>query len=132
MLNPAGDKNPRQLTRCPTRFLQLAVNYEFVGHAAVALSAGRLAAATRSASACEDATLSHATALRGMREALASISPDNADAILGASILLLNQQDSWFVGLKLLARRRLMRWYRRAWKALMQGMSAVSDYIIVN
>lgn len=76
---------------------QLAVSFDYVAHMLVSASAERLKIRTESDDAVVDAYRYQAMALRGIREAVLTISRDNADAILAAALGCAYQMPDWFV-----------------------------------
>lgn len=69
------------------RMLQLATTFDFVAHMVAATSAEWLALRCKSLHALQHASRYRSLALRGMAEALKSLSRENADAILAAFLI---------------------------------------------
>ncbi|EXJ62117.1 hypothetical protein A1O7_02550 [Cladophialophora yegresii CBS 114405] len=74
--------------------LQMAASIDYVAYAHILVAANRLGRVTKLASVMEDAQHYQGLAIKGLRRALASFSKENADAVLGASISLMNQQQT--------------------------------------
>ncbi|OCT50153.1 hypothetical protein CLCR_07226 [Cladophialophora carrionii] len=74
--------------------LQMAAKIDYVAYAHILVAANRLGRVTKLASVMEDAQHYQGLAIKGLRRALASFSRENADAVLGASISLMNQQQT--------------------------------------
>ncbi|KIW70443.1 hypothetical protein PV04_02712 [Phialophora macrospora] len=74
--------------------LQMAAKIDYVAYAHILVAANRLGRVTKLASVMEDAERYQGLAIKGLRQALASFSKENADAVLGASISLMNQQQT--------------------------------------
>jgi len=66
------------------RGLQIAAKIDYVAYAQIVSAANRLGKVTKIASIIEDAARYKILALKGLRQALASFSKDNADGILAA------------------------------------------------
>jgi hypothetical protein len=81
------------LANC-SRGLQIAARYDFVAYAQIVLAANRLGRLTKQASIMEDAARYKILAIKGLREALACFSRENADGVLAASVILMYQQQT--------------------------------------
>jgi hypothetical protein len=72
----------------------MAAKIDYVAYAHIVVAANRLGRVTKLASVMEDAERYQGLAIKGLRQALASFSKENADGVLGASISLMNQQQT--------------------------------------
>jgi hypothetical protein len=77
--------------------MQLSLEHDFVAHAIAAKSARRLSMVTKNPSALHHAIWYRGQALSGLAAAVNSFSKKNADAILGASIILCDGEADWYV-----------------------------------
>jgi hypothetical protein len=84
--------------RLPTsRFLKIGIDYDFVMHALLALSATHLAWLTDCPLTANMAYEHRGIALKGLHEAIGAFSRQNSDAVLAASLLLSWQATDWSV-----------------------------------
>ncbi|KIY02243.1 uncharacterized protein Z520_02381 [Fonsecaea multimorphosa CBS 102226] len=73
--------------------IQATAKYDFVAYAQIVAAASRIGKLTKMASVMEDAVWYRSLALKGLQQALACFSRENADGVLAASIsLMFNQQ----------------------------------------
>jgi hypothetical protein len=89
------DFDNRVITQTWIRFVQLSLQYDFVRHAVLAHSAGRLAALTKTSEPFEDFTNYRKLGIQGLRVALSKFSKENADAVLCTSLCLSDQETDW-------------------------------------
>ncbi|KAI1825557.1 hypothetical protein F4861DRAFT_530229 [Xylaria intraflava] len=97
-------------TRQIPTILAIAASQRYVMHALLAFSAEHIAFLTSCPLVGNMAYEHRGDALKGLHEAIGSFSPQNADAILAASLVLSWQATDW-----------------RSWTQLMQGTSSVID-----
>ncbi|PMD24020.1 hypothetical protein NA56DRAFT_567153 [Hyaloscypha hepaticicola] len=97
-------------TRQIPLFLKIGIDYGFVMHALLALSATHLAWLTDCPLTANMAYEHRGIALKGLQEAIGAFSRENSDAVLAASLLLSWQATDW-----------------RGWTQLMHGTSSVID-----
>jgi Fungal specific transcription factor domain len=84
--------------RLPTfSFLKIGIDYGFVMHALLALSATHLAWLTDCPLTANMAYEHRGIALKGLHEAIGAFSRQNSDAVLAASLLLSWQATDWSV-----------------------------------
>ena len=91
-------------------FVYLASQYDFVMHALLSLSATHIAITTKSAFLDQVSFAHRGSAFSSLSKAVGSLSCENADAVLAASVILSWQSPDW-----------------RAWAALMQGVTTLSN-----
>ncbi|KIW89895.1 uncharacterized protein Z519_09324 [Cladophialophora bantiana CBS 173.52] len=72
--------------------IQATAKYDFVAYAQIVAAASRIGKLTRMASVMEDAVRYRSLALKGLQQALASFSRENADGVLAASISFMFNQ----------------------------------------
>jgi hypothetical protein len=106
-------------------FFQIAVEFRPAAIALVAQSADRMAAITRHSKPSLDAAWYRIQAARSLREALESVSKENANGILCTSILMAHQQHDWQVVLRSKDVHGLMKRYRKSWRAAILGVVSV-------
>ena len=80
-----------------SRFLKIGIDYGFVMHALLALSATHLAWLTDCPLTANMAYEHRGIALKGLHEAIGTFSRQNSDAVLAASLLLSWQATDWSV-----------------------------------
>ncbi|OAL39818.1 hypothetical protein AYO20_00730 [Fonsecaea nubica] len=90
--------------------IQATAKYDFVAYAQIVAAADRIGKLTRMASVMEDAVWYRSLALKGLQQALASFSRENADGVLAASISLMFNQPT-----------------PTDWRRVMQGTAAVAE-----
>lgn len=80
-----------------TRFLKIGMDYSFVMHALLALSATHLHWLTECPLTGTMAYEHRGIAMKGLHEAIGQFSRENSDAVLAASLLLSWQATEWSV-----------------------------------
>lgn len=97
-------------TRQVPLFLKIGIDYPFVMHALLALSATHLSWLTDCPLTANMAVEHRGHAMKGLHETIGAFSRQNSDAVLAASLLLSWQSNEW-----------------RGWTQLMHGTSSVID-----
>lgn len=82
-------------TRQVPLFLRIGMQYDFVLHALLALSATHLAWLTKCSKTANLAYEHRGTSITGLHEAIGSFSRQNSDAVLAASLILSWQESDW-------------------------------------
>ena len=90
------------------RYLKIGIDYGFVMHALLALSATHLAWLTDCPLTANMAYEHRGIALKGLQEAIGAFSRENSDAVLAASLLLSWQATDWWVKFDIVCRNTLL------------------------